>query len=113
MTDEAPSSLHISGDTLRMAGVAISIAVTLFGVIKFGTSKIVEYDSHSERIAKLEARESTIDALTSGIKLSQYQIDANKTGIGDLKIRIDGISSDVVSLRVSEEHLRTLLEKKK
>jgi len=113
MAGDKKPVLVLTSDTLKNLGVALSICMTLFGVIKFAVAKIVEYDSHAARIAKLEARDSAVHALADNAKIAQIQVDANKGDIAGLKVKIDGMTVDITNLRLSDERIRTLLEKKR
>jgi hypothetical protein len=107
------TAFKISGDTLKNLGVAVSIAGTLFGVINFGWSKIAQYDAYGVRIAKLEARDAAVVALTDADRQQSFVIESQRTDLGSLTKRVDALSTDVIQVRVSMERLRTLLETRK
>lgn len=111
MADEK-LGLTIKGDTLKNLGVALTIATTLFGVIKFATGKVAEYDSYSPRIAKLEAMSQTVVALGEVNTRQTYQIESNSRDLAALIVRIEGLNKDMIQLRIDAERLRTLLERK-
>lgn len=112
-TPEKRPLFQITSDGLKNLGAALSICITLFGLIKFAIGKIDEYDSHAARIAKLEARESSVQALIDGQKLSQFKLDSNTNDLANMKVKIEGMSNDIVNLRISDERMRSLLEGKK
>lgn len=94
-------------------GVAMTIGMTLFGAVKFTVNKIDEYDAHGERIAKLEAIGAQASTLIASEKLKQYQIDTNKTEVDSLRVKVDGMSNDVVNLRVGFERIQAQIEKRR
>jgi hypothetical protein len=98
---------------LTTISVAFSICATLFGVVKFCVSRIEEYDSYATRLAKLEARESAVHTLVDNAKMHQMEHAGFRADIDDLKIKIESMSTDVINLRLSDERIRTLLERRK
>jgi hypothetical protein len=113
MADDKKPLLMLSGETLKNIGVAVSITVTLFGVIKFAVSKIDEYDTYAARLAKLEARDQAFTALSDASKQSAFQTDSNKNDLATIKLRIDNMSQDIVGIRLNYERLKTILENRK
>lgn len=113
MADEEKPFISISSDTIKTLGVALTIAMTLFGVIKFSVSKIDEYDGYSARIAKLEAREQTLAALSETDKQYAFQLESHKNDLGAMRAKIDSMAADVIQLRLNYERMKALMEKSK
>jgi CRISPR/Cas system-associated endoribonuclease Cas2 len=106
-------SVILTSDALKNWGIALGIAATLFGVIKFAVTKVDDYDTYAIRIAKLEARDTGFTALTDASKQAVFMLDMNKNDLAALKLRIDNLSADVVTLRISYERLKALQENKR
>lgn len=100
-------------DTLKSWATIAGVVTTLLGVINFGTSKINLYDGYAPRIAKLEARDQAVNALSDADKAMNFQIQSQTNDLNGLKTRMDNLSSDVIQLRLSTERLRALLENHK
>lgn len=98
---------------LTTISVAFSICATLFGVVKFCVSRIEEYDSYATRLAKLEAQESAVHALVDNAKVHQLELTGFISDIDALKSKLDSMSTDIINLRLSDERIRTLLERRK